>query len=297
MSHVVRQVQLAKRHGMTVRRTRIPVPKFPIRIEEDYAHRIVGLVNHWKHAAQQLTSALPVLLRRDAAGDDAHRIMGRIRGATTHTSNDTALASLASDYGGRVAGFQKQDVLRQARAALGVDLALHDPRLAGALSQFVHENVVLIRNLHGGTLDKLEALIHRGISTGMSHEEIGELISKRFGIAERGARFIARDQVARLNSKVTELRHAELGIREFDWWSMQDGRVRRLHRAHHGRRFAYHDPPSIGLPGNTSDGPACRCGQRPVWSSVQAEVEVQAGLPAETLAQATRIGVGMRVPG
>lgn len=280
-------------------RRRILVPRLPTLIEADYAHRIVGLVRRWQHAARHVVQALSQILgARQDAGDVelANRLMAKVLSEVDHVTNDTALAGLARDFGQRVANHHKVDLVRQARAALGIEVFIRDQRLAGALQQFVYENVTLIRKLQTSTLGALEALIYRGIGTGMTVADLGDQIAHRFDIGERHARFIARDQVSRVYSNMCELRHAELGVTRFQWWTMEDGHVRKLHRLLHAKEFAYSDPPAIGLPGNTRDGPCCRCFQRPVWESVEASVSVQADMPADALEQAQRIGAGMRVP-
>jgi len=156
-----------------------------------------------------------------------------------------------------------------------------DPRVTPVIRQFIHENVALIRKLRGATLDHLETLIHRAIASGASPDDIGQQIEKRFGISERHARFIARDQVQKIDSAVTELRHIELGIREFDWWTMRDHKVRPAHKARHGVRYSYLERPDF-LPGQEI---ACRCRQKPVFDSMLMDVAA-----AQSAEQAARTG-------
>lgn len=272
--HVAHVVQ-ARQHGMATRRRRVPNARFPLLVESDYAHRLVELVGRWQHAARHLTAALPAILLQSPAfrhdidpGGVANQVMERVRTEAQDSVTDNGVSSMARDYGGMVVEHQRKEIVRQAKAALGVEVQFHDPRLAPVLRQFIHENVSLVRKLRGATLDHLETIVHRGIASGASPDDIGSEISKRFGVSERHARFIARDQVQKLNSAVTELRHAELGIREFDWWTMRDPKVRPAHKVLHGRRFAYSDPP-LDLPGRAC---GCRCLQKPVFDGMLADV-------------------------
>lgn len=239
----------------------------PTLIESDYAARLVGLVDRIRHAARHVITALPQLTRADGLrldvddGRQTTRLMGQVRSEVVSSSSDVALARLADDFARRTAAHHRTEVLRQLEDAKWVNISLLDRRIPGAITQFVHENVALIRKLQGAAVDHLETLIHRGIASGMGAEELGAAITARFGISERHARFIARDQINKLDSKVQELRHAELGITRFVWWSMQDSLVRPRHRRLHGTTFDYSDPPPDGLPGMPV---GCRCRQAPV---------------------------------
>lgn len=239
----------------------------PTLIESDYAHRLVAIVGRIRHAARHVVEALPRLLRSDGTRADADdgrqtsRLIQAMRAEAAGATSDVAVGQMAAEYARRTAVHQRAELQRQLEDARWVNISIMDRRLPGAISQFIHENVALVRRLQGDALGHLEALIYRGLASGMDAEELGGAIADRLGIAERHARLIARDQIQKLDSKVTELRHAELGIRSFVWWSMQDDRVRPRHRSLHGKTFAYSDPPADGLPGQPV---GCRCRQAPV---------------------------------
>lgn len=251
----------------------------PTLIESDYAAKLVGFVDRIQHATQRVVQALPDLLRADGLRTDAddgrkvHRLMSHVRTEVMASTNDTAIAGLAAHYAKRTADHHRIEFAQQLEDAKWVNIAMLDRRIPGAVSQFVHENVALIRKLQGATLDHLETLLYRGISSGMGVEELGLTISERFGISERHARFIARDQIQKLDSKVTELRHFEMGITQYDWWTMLDPKVRKTHRPRHAKRFLYSDPPSGGHPGTEA---GCRCRQVPFLDQSAAEQTAQA---------------------
>jgi hypothetical protein len=99
-------------------------------------------------------------------------------------------------------------------------------------------------------------------------------------ITEDHARFIARDQIHKVKSKVEEAQHREVGGRKYIWRTMRDQRVvgapggmypaptdsegRRIHGNHYereGKVFAWDDPPPDGHPGQAC---GCRCYAEPV---------------------------------
>lgn len=81
--------------------------------------------------------------------------------------------------------------------------------------------------------------------------------------AERKAAAIAREEVTQARAKATKELHAAIDVREYEWITKRDLRVRDLHRSLHGRIFKWSDPPPdpAGYPGQPYN---CRCIARPV---------------------------------
>jgi SPP1 gp7 family putative phage head morphogenesis protein len=196
--------------------------------------------------------------------------MRQVRAEVDHAIDPTALEHVAGDFGRRVSAHQLGEIQRQSKAALGVDVVFHDPKVQPLISGFIHENVSLIRKLQGSTLDELEVILARAVSDGTRAEAIAEQIGARFGVSERHARLISLDQVGKLNSKITEARHTELGIKSYDWVSLLVGKRRPEHVARHGKPFRYDRPPADGHPGMAI---CCRCLQQPVFDDIYAELD------------------------
>lgn len=272
--HLLARVQMSRAIGTARRRRRVPRARYPRLLESDYAGRLVTIVQRMRAMAEQalptILSELPGGWRADESPVARARSRARRLRSNIETSIDEgALGRSAADVGRRVAAHQGAELQRQAHAALGVPVMTLDPSIPGVIEGFVHENVSLINKLRGRVLDDLEAIIVRAYSDGARAETIAPEIAARFDIAERHARWIARDQISRLNSKVTEARHRELGITSFMWMTMNDGRVRPEHVVLHEKVFRYDNPPAEGIPGRTRK-PGCRCGQQPVFDELLA---------------------------
>ena len=258
--------------GLAARRRRVPRSRPPRLIEADYAGRLVAIIDRMRAVmARLLPGILAGLPRADGARVDAsdaargRREVERARIEIEDAINVTQLEGVASEMGRRTAAHQAGEIQRQARAALGVDVVLLDLKVPSLIDGFVHENVKLIGSLKNRTLDELENIVARAYASGTRAAAVGEEIAARFGIAERHARLIARDQIGKLNGQVTAARHRELGIASFVWRSMRDRRVRPRHAHLDGQRFAYDKPPADGLPGQPI---ACRCTQEPVFDDL-----------------------------
>lgn len=181
--------------------------------------------------------------------------------------------SIGVKFGEQVAKYQKKQLDKQIRRALGVDLLLRDRHLQGKLENFAAENASLIKTLQEDLHNHVEKLVTRAISDGRRHEDVAEEIESRFEIGERHSRLIARDQLGKLYGQVNAARQQELGIRRFIWRTVDDERTRDEHAElerrsdpeRGGEPFDYDDPPNGELPGEPIQ---CRCYAEPVFADL-----------------------------
>lgn len=263
------QIAHARRLGIATRRRAVPRSRPPTLIESDYAGRLVGIVDRLRSAVAQSTTHLRF---DDSRARQARLAMERARQAVDHGATATQLEGLAHDFGRRVSVHQRQEFQRQAKAAIGIDVTPMDPQIASLVDGFVHENVTRVQKLQGGALDDLAAIVTRAAADGLSGDALAALIEARFGIAERHARLIARDQITKLESRLWRARCTEIGVTSYDWISMLVGKTRRPeHVARHGKRFRYDSPPADGQPGMAI---CCQCRQQPAWDELRAAVDV-----------------------
>ncbi len=168
----------------------------------------------------------------------------------------TAFASKAAD-----------DVVRGV-----VTIPAQEVAASALIKSFVSENVALIKSIPQVLLGDVESVIAESWRIGRSTADIERHIAERFGVADRRARLIARDQIATLNGKVTAARHKQIGIAEYEWSTSNDERVRGdpgglypkakpSHHARDGKVFRYSKPPDGGHPGEAIN---CRCVAVPV---------------------------------
>lgn len=264
---VANRISHARRLGLASAPRRVPRSRPPSLIEADYAHRLVGLVHQLRDTVTRSTSHLRF---DDTRSAQARSAIARARQELEHGASSVHLEPLAYDFGRRVNVHQRNEFQRQAKAAVGVDIAPLDPHIASLVDGFVHENVALIRKLQGNALHDMETLLTRAVADGMTGHVLAEQIAARFGIAERHARLIARTQVSKLEARLTQARCTEIGIGSYDWISLLVGSNRRRHHIErHGRRFRYDAPPSDGHAGHAI---ACQCRQHPAWDELRAAV-------------------------
>lgn len=137
--------------------------------------------------------------------------------------------------------------------------------------EFAVENVQQISGLALAEKEQLaQALAGLHAAGDLSNRrraEVVQFLIERLEMGERRAKFIARDQVARLVGQVNGDRQMALGITHYEWDTRRDRRVRPLHKRRRGKIFEWASPPSPDpFPGAAI---LCRCSARPLLNDVR----------------------------
>lgn len=112
---------------------------------------------------------------------------------------------------------------------------------------------------------RLGIMVQNAVHSGLRVEELRKNLQELDGVSTRRAEVIGRDQTGKYNGKMTEIRHAAIGVKAYFWRTTGDGRVRDEHEARDGKRFLYSRPPADGAPGIPV---SCRCWPDPDFDAV-----------------------------
>ena len=123
------------------------------------------------------------------------------------------------------------------------------------LEKWVSDNVDLIKTVQNKSLDKMKEMIYQNYMKGTATTDIVKEIQRQYGMSKRHARLVARDQMAKLNSKITQYQQRDAGIEEYIWSTSEDEQVRDSHRELNGKKFRWDNPPL------NSDGRRCHPGE------------------------------------
>jgi SPP1 gp7 family putative phage head morphogenesis protein len=214
-----------------------------------------------------------------ARGDVRHDVgeMSRMRAAFEqartalhHATNIGVIESISRRYAQTTSVFQHAQLARQVKAAIGIDITTADRRVPAMIDHFVAENAALIKSLGNRTVDDIEKVVSRAFTTGARAEDVAGDVADRYGISDRHARLIARDQIGSLNGQINAARQQEIGVTSFVWRTAGDERVRPEHEDLNGETFDYDDPPDEGLPGEPV---CCRCYAEPVFAGILGEAD------------------------
>lgn len=185
---------------------------------------------------------------------------------------EAEIRRIATRTGKAVDAANKAGQLRLLEGHVGVDALRGFAPLPRLLPQWIADHTALIVR-GGGATGKLAPLgeeaiaqigeaVQAGWRAGLRHETIAAQVQGRVGVAEARARLIARDQVGKLNGRLTAERQRAVGFSHFRWSTARDERVRQEHSNLEGETFAWASPPPIGLPGEPIQ---CRCTAIPAW--------------------------------
>jgi SPP1 gp7 family putative phage head morphogenesis protein len=254
----------------------MPKQQHPIALAAGYARSLHAIVQFSRHLLGPLFSELPHLLlqsERELARMDkgeSKRVSELVDQAVEEMRREklgtARLEALAVRIAGAVSIFQRAQLARQIRAALGIDLTFRDARLAQRIEAFAHENAALITDMSEGYMREVAKAATRAVTEGTRWETLSEQLQGRLDIAENRADLIARDQVGKLYGQINADRQQEVGIEKFVWRTVQDERVRPEHDDRDGGVYSYDDPPDGELPGEPIN---CRCNADPYLEDLQ----------------------------
>lgn len=257
----IRQIRQMRALGLARPRRRAPRPTPPTGIQLDYWRDIARLVAQARDLAlRELEFLRPILdrPRRDGVRMDDERVnraIDRASEAFFQALQQRDLERMARTAAERVQRLTRENLAKQARAQLGVDVFAAEPRLEGVVPGFVAENVALIKSVPNRFLDEVERLAANAIREGRRWEDLARDIEARTGVAEDRARLVARDQVGKLLGQITDARHAALGVTKFVWRTVNDNRVRPEHEEIAGETFEV----GVGHPEEGIPGEAINC--------------------------------------
>jgi SPP1 gp7 family putative phage head morphogenesis protein len=281
-----REVELRRRlFGDRARRRRKRLPRAapPRGIAREYARELVALVRKLRPLVEVVIEQLPGLLeeakrergdaaREDAVGRRVRELLERMASAATAAIQPTAVEALAQQFALKTSTYQRKQLQKQTRAALGADVFARDPKLTALFEMFAAENAALITNVSQTVVNDVSRLVTRGVSSGRLHRDLARDLRERVGFGEKRAKLIARDQVGKMYGATNAARQKELGVTHFFWRTSNDERVREEHADLEGERFSYADGghPDEGMPGEPI---LCRCYAEPDFSDILAETD------------------------
>lgn len=135
------------------------------------------------------------------------------------------------------------------------------------LAKWIYENVDLIKTVPKQSLGKIRELVYKQYMDGSSTTNIIKELQRQYGMDKRHAHLIARDQVGKLNAKITESQQRDAGVKRYKWSDSRDEKVRKSHRRLNGHIFSWNEPPETdnGRRCHPQQDYQCRCCAIPVF--------------------------------
>ena len=120
-----------------------------------------------------------------------------------------------------------------------------------------------IKNWTEDEIIKMRNTVGKMAVDGKSEKDIADYLSQQFGVSQRHAKFLARNETAIATTSYLAAKYKNEGFLYYKWHCIKDGRERPLHHELDGHVFRFDNPPIIdertgqkGIPGQTYN---CRC--------------------------------------
>lgn len=159
--------------------------------------------------------------------------------------------------------------VQDAKKVVGIIPEISDKVKANLLMQYQNNLKLSINNFAANEIVSLREKVNKNIFTyGYRAETLIDTIQDAYGVSERKAEFLAKQETSLLVSKFREERYKEIGIEEYRWSTSKDSRVRGDHKKLHGKIFKWDEPPIVdeatGKRANPGEDFGCRCVAIPI---------------------------------
>ena len=129
----------------------------------------------------------------------------------------------------------------------------------------IGENVRLIKSLALDSADNIRDIVQEAMVAGSRAEDLAKRIEGVGEVSASRARTIARTEVSKAGTALTQARAQSFGSEGYIWRTARDGDTRDSHRAMEGKYVRWDSPPTIdGMTGHAGEFPNCRCYPEPV---------------------------------
>lgn len=138
-------------------------------------------------------------------------------------------------------------------------------------AQLMQEQVDLIKSLPVRAGLRAQMLAQKAVYEGGRSTEIAEELAATEEVSEADAERIARTEIARSNSVITQARAQAVGSTQYIWRTSGDAAVRDSHRKMNGKVIDWNKPPTLedGTTGHAGTFPNCRCYPEPFFPLVE----------------------------
>lgn len=249
--------------------------KMNSRSEIQYNQVLQRLVNAVrKDIDEQL---IPAILPREYVADEWGRDLQSIFAALEDKWTSPGFRRLADRL---AAGFVRTTLSaidREQKRSFGIDVLQNSPEIRANMQAAAIQNANLIKSIPQQYLNNVSNSVYANMRTGLLPGEVAKQIAEEYGVSQRRARFIARDQTAKINGELTKQRQIDAGYEYFAWQASDDERVRDSHKkiakadvGYGPGVYRWDDLPTgdDGQPIQPGSDYQCRCGSRPIRNSV-----------------------------
>ena len=147
-------------------------------------------------------------------------------------------------------------------AGMTVNFQMSD-RVRQAVDAAVQQNVALIRDLGGQYINGVEQAVYRSIAAGHDMGQLTKVLQHEYGMSQRRAAFIAKDQNNKVKGTIERERRLQNGFRKARWLHTSAGKhPRHTHVLMSGEEYDIEKgmwDPAVKRYIQTGEEPNCHC--------------------------------------
>lgn len=156
----------------------------------------------------------------------------------------------------------------KATRAVGVAPKLTDDQRGIMAAEWGQNLDKYVRNWTEENIIEMRQKVFTNAFGGRTPRSLKKYIQDNYGVSQRKAEFLARQETSLLLSKFHEVRYKDIGIVEYKWSTSHDKRVRKDHDELDGKIFRFDSPPVVDLRtarrANPGEDYGCRCVAIPI---------------------------------
>jgi len=138
--------------------------------------------------------------------------------------------ALANDVARRFVTSANNSNRRRTERDMGIDIFSDSTTISEYVQASIADNVRLIQSIPEQYLTQVESIVMTNVRGGGRPSSIAKSLQQQFGVTERRAKMIARDQTAKVNGQLNAKRQQDVGFEYFIWTTSNDERVRDRHQ-------------------------------------------------------------------
>lgn len=161
----------------------------------------------------------------DTFASDISELLGGLMLNITESMNPEGLAQGMAQSVNRVNEKKTGDMVQRI-SGVSLSRIFNQEGIPDAIDVSVQANIGLIKSIPSEYFQKLETLIFTNTAQGMKASSLIKEIRKLNRSTFKRAKLIARDQTAKLNANINEVRQRNLGVIGYRWSNSRDRRVR-----------------------------------------------------------------------
>jgi SPP1 gp7 family putative phage head morphogenesis protein len=227
LENQINEINLSTQKSKTMRQVNIPVAS-----AISYNAELQKLVNAIRKDINSIVLPMIKALEQQYTSDgwaiDISTVLGNLRGKWMSPEYVNVYAKAADKFVKSV-NAQNQRKFKRNAENFGIDIFGDSPQLQDLLQASAIDNTRLITTIPDQYLNNVQSIVMTNMKAGLRPSAIASQLREQYGITQRRATLIARDQTTKINGEISKARQVNSGFEFFRWRTATDSRVRDNH--------------------------------------------------------------------